>query len=300
MRNSRELVLQAINHQRTVNIPKGELVLDDGIIQESLQSKIVGFDERYEFVKKMGLDMIVLSPTYPKEYHGQLSIDIESLDIAKWANTDLFSFVILDGAFELGMRVFGVPEFLSMAMSKDDELETFISQVEKTNKQTARILADKGINGIIIADDIAYPDGLFIRPSKFRDQFLPTLEHQVKAIEEVQIIPFFHSDGYYISIIEDIIGVGFKGIHCIDRNSKMHLKNLVEYADKLCLWGHLDFDHIENADEQNTIESIAKEIKDATDFKGFILGTNSGMFTGMDVQKLKNIYDKVEEFSSKL
>lgn len=291
--SSRELVQSILRHERGARVPKGELVLDDKVIAKSLDTLSIGFDERYEFAKSLGLDMIVLSPIYPKN---SLSVDCSSLDINKWVNRDLFSFVILDGAFELGLRVFGFPEYLSMVMSGDEELEEFILEVEKINKETIAKLSDQGINGIIVADDIAFQDGLIVRPSIFRELFLPTLERQVKEIESRKMTPFFHSDGYYMSVMDDIVEAGFKGIHCIDRNCKMNVKDLASYSKKICLWGHLDINDINASDDENAIKSMVSEIKDATDFKGFILGTNSGLFPGMDVDGLKRIYDKVDEF----
>lgn len=296
MVNSRELVERALKHERGPRLPKGELVLDDVVIAKSLDTLTIGFDERYEFAKSLGLDMIALSPTYPKD-KDNLSIDCSSLDIDKWVNTDLFSFVILDGAFELGLRIFGFPEYLSMVMSKDQELEEFILEVEKMNKEAIKKLSDQGINGIIIADDIAFQDGLIIRPNTFKELFLPTLECQVKEIEKRQMTPFFHSDGYYMSIMDDIVEVGFKGIHCIDRNCKMNLTDLKSYSEKICLWGHLDVNHIKDSDDENKIKTMANEIKEATDFRGFILGTNSGLFSGMDVDGLKRVYDRVDFFA---
>lgn len=296
MVSSRELIQKVLRNERGVRMPKGELVLDDKVIKEELHTQSVGLDERYEFVKSLGLDMIVLSPSYPKDSKS-LTIDCSSLDINKWVNTDLFSFVILDGAFELGLRIFGFQQYLSMVMSEDEELHEFILEVERVNKETISQLSDQGINGIIVADDIAFQDGLIIRPSKFKELFLPTLERQVKEIEGRQMTPFFHSDGNYLKIMDDIVGAGFKGIHCIDRNCKMNLKDLKSYSEKICIWGHLDVNHIKVSDDQNAIKSMTNEIKDATDFKGFILGTNSGIFSGIDVGGLKKIYDGVDCFS---
>ena len=293
MVSSRELVQGALRQERGTRVPKGELVVDDKVIKQVLHTQSVGFDERYEFAKGLGLDMIVLSPQYPKGSKN-LSIDCSSLDINKWVGTDLFSFVILDGAFELGLRMFGFQQYLSMVMGEDEELDEFILEVERVNKETINMLSHQGIDGIIVADDIAFQDGLIIRPNKFRELFLPTLERQVKVIEDRQMTPFFHSDGNYLKIMDDIVEAGFKGIHCIDRNCKMNLKDLENYSEKICLWGHLDVNHIKDSEDENSIKSIVSEINDATDFKGFILGTNSGIFPGMDIDGLRKIYKKVD------
>ncbi|MPW26454.1 hypothetical protein GC105_11700 [Alkalibaculum sp. M08DMB] len=296
--NSRNLVLDTIYRQTTNKVPRGELVLDDDIIKNNLQSKTVGFDERYEFINKFGLDIISLSPKYSKVE--DFSIDCTELDLNKWTkNTSLFTFVLLDGAFEFGLRSIGFAEFLSMIMNDPEETKEFISKVEKLNIETAAKLADYGVDGIIIADDIAFRNGLMLHPESFRELFLPSLENQVKAISERQMIPFFHSDGNYLAVIDDIINSGFKGIHCIDKKCDVTLRALKPYADKICLWGHLDVDDLNLSDDPIVMNRLIKDISDNTEFNGFILGTNSGLFTGMDVNKLNNMYKNVDIINMK-
>ena len=289
----RELVLKTIDRQTTHRVPKGELVLDDEVIGNRLKTKSVGFDEKVEFVNHFGLDIISLSPKYSK--NEDFFIDCAEMEIDKWAqNTSLFTFVILDGAFEYGLRHFGFEDFLSMIMRDPQGTKNFISQVEKINLETACQLADQGLDGIIMADDIAFQNGLLIRPEHFREIFLPSLERQVKVIEERQMIPFFHSDGNYLAVIEDIIDIGFKGIHCIDKRCGVNLKKLAPYGDKFCLWGHLDVDHLHSSQDETLMTDLIDNIEDSTGFKGFILGTNSGLFSGIDLDQLQNIYTNVD------
>jgi len=294
---ARKLVRKTINHQITHRVPKGELVLDDEIIGNYLKTGSVGFEEKIEFVNQFGLDLISLSPKYSK--NGDFSIDCTEMQIDKWAqNTSLFTFVILDGAFEYGLRYFGFEIFFTMIMRDPEGTKDFISQVEKLNLETASRLADDGLDGIIIADDIAYQNGLLIRPSSFCELFLPSLEKQIRVIEERQMVPFFHSDGNYLAVIEDIIDIGFKGIHCIDKKCGVNLKKLAPYSDKLCLWGHLDVDDLHSSQDVAMMTHLIDDIKTATAFKGFILGTNSGLFSGIDLPQLQNIHTNVDVRSS--
>lgn len=291
--NSRDLVYSAINHQITPRVPRGELVLKDIKSTESQNGKSA-FERDYSLIHEMGLDIVSLSPIY--DSGNDFYIDYISLEIEKWTqNTSLFTFVILDGAFEYGLRYFGFDSYMKMIMKDPQGVNKFISKVEVLNIQTAAALADKGVNGIILADDIAFQSGLLIHPKYYRDIFLPSMIRQVKYINDLDMIPFFHSDGNYLQVIDDITDAGFRGLHCIDKNCGVTLEKLKPYKDKLCLWGHLDMYDLELSNDSAGLSQIVSTINSVTDFKGIILGTNSGLFHGMDINALKKIYTQVDK-----
>ena len=155
-------------------------------------------------------------------------------------------------------------------------------------------LAYEGADGIIIADDLAFNEGLMIRPEKLRNLFMWSIESQVNEILDSKMVPFFHSDGYYIEILDDVLDLGFKGINCIDRNSNMTLESLGQYTDKLCLWGHLDYHDINDSIQRHNMEEMVDYIRKHTDFNSFIFGTNSGLFSGLDIDQLKKIYEYID------
>lgn len=289
MISSRELVQKTICRQITNRVPKGELCFDDEVVDIVLKSISpgfagdIGFEERYKFFKWLGLDLVSLSPAYPAD---RLPDHTECIvpDIEKWTEeTDLFVFVILDGAFEWGIRVFGFQEYMMMVMRSPEKVTDFVHQVEKLNMNLMDRLAEQGINGVILADDIADRDRLMLRPAIFREIFLPSMERQVKALSDRGLPAFFHSDGNYQVIIDDLINIGFVGLNCIDKNCGMDINTLQEqYGNRLCFWGHLGVDDVN--------KGINPEIKNPV---GLILGTNSGLFSGLDMQKLKTIYSSI-------
>ena len=296
---SKRIVTDTIAKKSGIPVPKGELVLDDDAIKKHFNLSNVDFDTKNAYALDLGVDIIVLPPVYDFS-EAFPSIKMPQDEISQWTNmTDFFTFSILDGAFELGIRYYGFEKFLSMILRKSDETKDFIKRVSKTNTEALSAISDLGIDGAIIADDIAYQGGLIIRPSLFKDLFLSSLEHQVEHAHKNNLVPFFHSDGNYVSIIDKIVDAGFKGIHCIDQVCKMDLSCLKDYADKICLWGHLDVNHIEKSKTNDGMKLIADEIRKSTNFRGFILGTNSGIFPGMDVLQLKKIYDYIAKESER-
>lgn len=293
--NSRERVLRLINRQAIDRIPKGELCIDEEVFHTA-GNPHSGFDKLSEFIDFLGLDIITLSPERPdtsarlpapSEYHWP--------DLNKWINhTSLFTFAILDGAFEWGMRLFGALDFLPKMVQSADFVQEFTGQVEKCNLSVFEKLASEGIDGIILADDIATSNGVFIRPSLLRSTILPSLARQAEVISSKNIPLFFHSDGDYALVIEDIVNIGIAGLHCLDKNAGMEIHAVQrQLGDRVCLWGHLDFGDIAQSSDPSFRADLVEDIRLLADQGRFMLGTTSGLFTGMDIHLLKEIYADV-------
>jgi len=290
---SRERVKDTLKHGRSDRMPRGELCINDDVIRMELECESVGFDEKYAFVRKLGLDIFSLSPEVPC---GKNALpepeEVAWPDIGKWTGkTTLFNFAVIDGAFEVGMRMHKDLEFLTMSRRSPLAFKEFIHKVEVLNISMIRNLCDKGIDGIILADDVAYRDGFLINPETLRKYFLPSLERQVKEIDLRGAAPFYHSDGNYLEIIPDLINAGFHGIQCIEKSCGMNVHELQDrFGSSLCLWGHIEIDDIGNVSDAASREKIAQSINELREKGHVILGTTCGIFKDIDINGLKTIY----------
>lgn len=283
LQNSREQVKQLIRTGQAERILKGELVIEDQVVQKALGCDHVGFEEKRSFVDSLELDIITVSPH-------------EFPDLKKWVSqTNRFTFAILDGAFEKGLRSQGMGEFFSLLKSSPTELQEWIQAVEKTNLDWVQRLEAEGVDGIILADDVAYAGGLMVHPQNLRDYFIPSLARQVEEIKRRGLSAFYHSDGNYQAVLEDILQAGFEGLHCIDRHSGMDISALQKgVGDRICLWGHLDVQDFEEVvKEPEKVEAKAKVIKGLASGQRFLLGTSSGLFEGMNIQGLRALYQEL-------
>jgi len=294
---SRDRVALAIQRQETDRIPKGEICIDEAVVKASLSCDKVGFDENLEFTNKLGLDIICLNPLYP-EFNGDLpdSREVFWADLNKWSDTNLFRFVMLDGVLGWGIKVFGFNQFLILSNKSPLSFHSFIEKVESLNVEMVRRLIDAGVDGLIIADDLAYQRGLLINPRVMRRYIFPSLESQVAEMARGGVPVFIHSDGNINEIIPDIIEIGFNGLHCIDRNSSMDIFDLQQkYGSKLCFWGSLHAEDLIKAREPDCLQTLLDTIFTIASKKGFILGTNCGLFNGISWDGLMLVYEKIKE-----
>lgn len=123
----------------------------------------------------------------------------------------------------------------------------------------ARNLVIKGVDMIWIGDDVGAQNRMLISPDTWRKYFKGKMAYfisELKAINpDVKIA--YHSDGYIIPIIPELIEIGIDVLNPIQPGSMnpVEVKKLV--GKKLCLWGTID--------EQNTLpfadpETVRKEI----------------------------------------
>ncbi len=295
--SQREWVARSIAEGVRERVPKGELCIADSLIQKALNCPEVGFQERRAFVAVMNLDIFTLSPIYP-EQGKRLPASGETVwpALKEWTTeTSLFTFALLDGAFEWGLRTMGFQEFLLLPRSSPLILKGFIRSVEELNGSLIRLLAESGIDGIILADDIAFSKGLMLQPSVLREYFFPSLSRQVALAERSGLPVFYHSDGRYWDVVEDVIEAGFAGLHCVDRASGMDISRLqAKVGNSLCLWGHLDAGDAEKAGDPVMRQELLHSAQQLARDKRFILGTNSGLFEGMDIEGLRALYRSLD------
>ncbi len=287
----RERVLAAITHEKTDRIPRGEIIIDDSVVGSFLERKQVGFEERREFVAALGLDLVCVAPSWHAP-QGPQSPDLSQAlwrDLDDWAGrTDQLVMAMLDGAFGWGIRLKGFQKFMVSLARGDSGLADLFAVVEAHNAALARQAQEHGAHIILVADDIAYQQGLMASPEILRRHILPSLARQVKTFKGLGLPVFFHSDGNLTDIMDDLIGTGLDGLQCIESAAGMDLSSVRErYGARLCLWGNLDPVYLTTPrTRQEIFQQVHSIIEAAGQESGFIYGTSSGLFKGVKPENL--------------
>jgi len=100
--------------------------------------------------------------------------------------------------------------------------------------------AKAGVDGYIFADDWGLQDRLMIDPEKWREIWMPRYERIFSKALSYNILPFLHSCGYIVDILDDLISVGLHAVH-MDQQANMGLKLLGErFGGKLTFYSPVD------------------------------------------------------------
>jgi len=294
---SRERTRSAIHLAKPDRVPRGELGLEDAVVMRELGCACVEFEHRAQFAERLGLDIICVASIRPTGSVKGLPDARELLwpNLEKWVNqTDLFTFALLDGPFGWGTRVFGLMEFLSLSLRSPQAFSEFVDQVGRLNLSAARSLMDRGIDGLVMADDLAYSRGLYLNPQVLRERYFPSWIPHAREASERGVPVFFHSDGNVNAVMPDLVEQGFRGFHCVDPHSGMDVRELKgRWGDRLCLWGSVSAENVRNARDEKYFQDLVKRLRLEASEGGFILGTTCGLFQGIDVDLLGAIYKSV-------
>ncbi len=295
--NSRERVSLAIGHREPDRIPTGEITLADGIVQAFLQVDQVEFPERLEFTSRLGIDAVCESPEWPSPFScPPKARDARWKDLGSWATrSDRFVFVIVDGVFGWGIRLMGFETFLSAFVKGTKQIIDLIDGVERLNIGLAKQAVARGANGVLIADDIAYRRGTIVDPDLLRKVLFPSLARQIRGMASTRMPVFFHSDGNLNAVLDDIVELGFQGLHCLEASAGMDLARIkANYGERVCLWGNLDAKHLFLDRKKEDLEKVVKNsLEVMAPDEGFIFGTSSGLVEGMRRQNIEAVYRAV-------
>lgn len=115
------------------------------------------------------------------------------------------------------------------------------------------------VDGLHIGDDWGSQTQLMIRPALWRQIFKPVYRQLVAAVHAGGKHAHFHTDGYTVDIIPDLIEIGFDTLNpqvwCMDAEDLGR-----RFAGKVCFRGELDRQHVL---PEGTPEEVREHVRKA-------------------------------------
>ena len=158
------------------------------------------------------------------------------------------------------------------------------------NHEIKRIndIADAKICSIAMVEcDIGYKNGLIASPEFLKIEFFPRLKRIVDAWHKHNYKVIYHSDGYIMDVMDEIVDSGIDALHPIDVTSGMNMIKLREQYPNLVLIGGIDSIGLLALGTPKKIEKEIVKIINA-------IGQTGGIFLGSSIEidpssKLENI-----------
>ncbi len=317
----RDRVTAALELRQPDRLPLGEMVITDRFARAFLADpKTAGFPqaapvpvsapERAQVVQALDLDLICLpfaqrgSPDRavlipPPTDAANLSPPDSFLlpEATLWTTqTDLFVFAQIDGPFSLGVSALGFAEFLALLARDRPAAARFLASATERGRALIRTAARLGLHGIVLADDVAYDRGPFLSPGLLRDLVAPTWRLLAGEAAGLGLKTVFHSDGYVMDIIPDLIEAGFAGVHSLQASSGMDIGRVKErYGRDICLWGNLDLDLLTRGTPLEVRRVAMETIRAAAPGGGYLFGTSGGLVEGLSVDNVIEAYRVARE-----
>ena len=191
-----------------------------------------------QVVERPLADYAALS-SYEPPYKILEEIDHKEIDRYIQENRDRFLLGPGGNVFERMQWLRGTTALMIDLMDDRSEVYELRDMVADLFTQQVQVHLRHDYDGVVFADDWGAQQQLLINPELWRHFFKPCYRRLFAKVKESGKLVFFHSDGYILEIIDDLIEIGVDAL-----NSQVWCMGVPElgerFAGRICFWGELD------------------------------------------------------------
>ena len=314
---SRERVIQTILHKNTDRMPIYGWLFNDEFKPKLIEAfgSMEAFEDKYEF------DLVHLFPSFGSVNEAELerqrngeNISVELLleipltdpdtcdyksikdDICHYKEKrGRFAYIQTPGYFECFNGPLGIEEHLMDLLLHPDEIaELYEKQYNWTKKYIDNVL-ELGVDMIHLSDDWGAQNSLLFSPTVYKELIYPFHKKTVEYIKKKGAFASLHSDGNIMSVLPDIVDIGYDVIHPYQESAGMKFDVYKEkYMDKFTVMGGLDVQTTLGFGDLKRLEADIKRIISMFKEKGLILCTTHMVQPHCSVEELVFAYELIK------
>jgi len=246
---------------------RGTAVDEWGVVWKNVQPGLVG-EVKHAIVPGDDVDWEDTSRVhFPEEL---LTIDVDTIN-EFCASTDKFVLSSdLVRPFERMQFIRGTEDFLVDLALENEGMLNMLAKVHDFNCRLFEVWGKTNVDGLFMMDDWGSQLSLLINPKVWRTLFKPMYRDYANIAKKYGKKLFFHSDGNTLSIIPDLIELGFDAVNlqifCIG------VEKLAEFKGKITFWGEMDRQHLLVNGSPEDIDNAVKLIYKTLWADGGIIG----------------------------
>ena len=192
-------------------------------------------------------------------------------------------FLVIADPFKLSWKLRGGMENLLIDYALNTDLVHKLASITtEYNMAAIENAASIGIDAIAIEGDLAGSSNLIMSPDHFREYIRPYLEKIVDFGHKKGLKMVKHSDGNIWPILDDLVEIGFDGIHTIQPQC-MDIGKVKDYLKgKTCIIGNIDCQELLPNGLPEEVDSVVKDtIKIAAPGGGYIISSSNSIHPGV-------------------
>jgi uroporphyrinogen decarboxylase len=193
-------------------------------------------------------------------------------------------FWLMRGVFVRSWRLVGMENYMLKLYREPLLIERVAEMVTRYNLKQLDMLADAGLDVLVVEDDIANTNALLISPAHFKRFVNPYNRRLVDRAHALGLKVVRHSDGNLWPILDTLIASGYDGLNPLEPQAGMDLKKVKDHCgDRICLLGNIDCMHLL---AEGTPAQVAAAVRQAMDAAsaggGYILCSSNSLHPGVN------------------
>ena len=193
----------------------------------------------------------------------------------------------------------GVELFSLATYDAPDQLERLLWQNTAHSVALCEALAaNPGLGPLVlIGDDIAYKGALLYSPRYLRETFIKQLAACCEPLKKAGYTVIFHSDGYVMEVLDDMVEAGIDGLNPIEPIAGMDIGLLKKrYGKRLILVGNVDCSQVlPLGSVADVVEATKDCLRAAGHGGGLFIGSSSEIVPSTPLENILAFYDACRE-----
>ena len=141
--------------------------------------------------------------------------------------------------FETAWRLRGFENFMVDLVRRGELVDYLLDQLTGMLIENVLILAQAGVDILLLDDDVAMPTGLLVSPATWRTYFKDRMARAIRIAREEspELLVFYHCDGNFTKLIPDLVDIGVNVINPVQPDCMNAAAIKQEFGDRLAMWG---------------------------------------------------------------
>jgi len=181
----------------------------------------------------------------------------------------------------------GIELFTYLSLDQPGLISEALELYTDMNVSICHAIADVSLSPVVLTfGDIACKHRLLHSPEWLRREFFPRLKRLNDAWHEHGFKCLFHSDGYLMEVMDDLIEAGIDGLNPIETVAGMNLEEIKQkYGRKIFLTGGIDMSQLLSRGSAEEVKEVCREAIRVA-YPGYFIGSTTESDNSVKVENL--------------
>jgi len=207
-------------------------------------------------------------------------------------------FWLMRGVFVRSWRLIGMENYMIKLYQDPLLIERVAEMVTQYNLKQLDMLADAGLDVLVVEDDIANTNALLISPAHFKRFVNPYNRRLVDRAHALGLKVVRHSDGNLWAILDTLIAAGYDGLNPLEPQAGMDLGKVKDACgDQICLLGNIDCMHLlPEGTPAQVDEAVRQAMGEAAGGGGYILCSSNSLHPGVNPENCIAMFQATKKY----
>jgi uroporphyrinogen decarboxylase len=209
-------------------------------------------------------------------------------------------FWLMRGAFVRSWRLMGMENLMIQLYVNPEFVQRVAAMVTNYSLKQLDILANAGLDVLVVEDDIANTHAPLISPDHFKQYIHPFNRQLVDRAHDLGLKVVRHSDGNLWSLLDLIVATGYDGLNPLEPQAGMELKKVKQHCgDKICLLGNIDcMELLPDGTTEQVEAAVIQAIEDAAAGGGYILCSSNSLHPAVNPENCIAMFEATKKYGA--